>query len=975
MPGITRARVVVGICTAIAAINFSAASLISQTPAAKGQAILQSEATPVLLDLGVRDRHRKPVLDLRPEEVSVADNGAPAKLTSLRLVNGDKQHVPLVTLLFDRPGIEGSGRILEDSQFGISASTARETGKRLSLSASNFLKSFPAGNFQFAVVDVWGRLQIQQEFSANRKATEESVVTAVEPGAYGAAVEANPVERYLMQVAKTGRDSSGFPARMQDSTLAVYAAMQTSSRIGKEQHLSPSQACLLALVEMQQSLPGRKAIVYFTSLERGRGDPYYRLDSSNDANDGFKSIVGAANRAGVSIFIVLTDALQNTRDFMANMRSADQVGGIEQLNMTMLATQTGGDVLNGSRRINGQVKDMARSLTSYYEVYFAPPAGVEDGTFHTAAFKISREGLRMRAPAGYLATPTSARIVDPLQPFEVPLMALVNRQQRPDEVGYRARVLQMEHGDEGNVDLLALEVPVSGLEVRTDTSTHLSSAHVSVLAIIIDSAGTQIERFGEDIARRWSTESNSGTAPAFIAFERSFAAPPGTYILETAILDNNSGKAAVKEQTFEVAASHLVPEMSDLMVVRGTEPAENGTTEPDLLWHSEQRVLPNLYEELPAGEHSISVFFVAHADPNSQAQATVKLEVLRDGTPLKGKPPTLTLKAGEEFSAVMTTFSISSGADGKYEVRASLTQGDKSAEKTTEFKLIGQERHIVLSSTAPVPDPVVADDLPLLGAAEQKADRPTQEELDQVLADARKNALDYGDELPNLICHILTQRYDARGKSDWRLKDTFVEELTYINQKETRTLIGRQTVSGEVSYNRVSSTGEFGSSLANIFKSESKAKFTWRETSSLRGEPTEVFDYRVNKENSLFGLIALPKESDVAYHGRIYINQATHAVKSITIITDEQPKNFLIRKVAIRVDYDYVAINDHDYLLPVSAQLVTKLRGTIGDQLRRNDLTFSNFHKFGSTARIMGPETAKGSPDEPVKPLLLDTTK
>jgi hypothetical protein len=83
---------------------------------------------------------------------------------------------------------------------------------------------------------------------------------------------------------------------------------------------------------------------------------------------------------------------------------------------------------------------------------------------------------------------------------------------------------------------------------------------------------------------------------------------------------------------------------------------------------------------------------------------------------------------------------------------------------------------------------------------------------------------------------------------------------------------------------------------------------------------------------------------------------------SLTMITDEQPKKFPIRKAAIRVDYDYVAINDHDYLLPVSAQVVTKVSG---DLLRRNDLTFSNFRRFGLSVRILGADTAADTENEP----------
>ena len=61
------------------------------------------------------------------------------------------------------------------------------------------------------------------------------------------------------------------------------------------------------------------------------------------------------------------------------------------------------------------------------------------------------------------------------------------------------------------------------------------------------------------------------------------------------------------------------------------------------------------------------------------------------------------------------------------------------------------------------------------------------------------------------------------------------------------------------------------------------------------------------------------------------------------------------------MDYDYVAINDHDYLLPVTAQVITRLRGNSlsGDMLKRNDIAFGNFRRFGSNAQIVAAETEK----------------
>ena len=990
----------------IAAILYCTASvapMVAETAGAASGATAPSAAEPVSLDLSVRDRHNEPVLDLKQGDIAVTDNGKPAKLTDLKLVDGKGQEEPLITLFFDRPGMEDSAKRTEDSLFATSVSAAKESSKRLRQQANNLLKAFPASGFRFAVVDVWGRLQIQQAESENRKATAEAVLTAVDPQVYGVKMEANPLEQRLVRVAKTGEDSEGKVADAWERTLArsMYTAMQTSGRVSKDQHLSQPQACLLALVEAQESLPGRKAIVYFMSTEGGIGDPTLRSGKDSRAKEALNSIIGAANRAHVSIYVVLSDKLENPGDLITNswgngsletrvssMTSAagtgmsggqasamnnDAVsyssGGVTgpsasvvaaNEDMDRLSTQTGGAVLYASGHMTKPVKTLEENLTTYYEASFKPTAGVKDGSFHTTVFRAARRGLRMQGRRAYLDMPPSAGLGDPLQPFELPLMALLKQQDLPHDIDYRAAVLNMEHGSNGNVALVALETPVSGLEKRTDASTSLSSAHISVLATIKDSEGAVMERFSEDIARRWSGAGSAGTAPAFISFERSFVAPPGKYVLETAVIDGLGGKASAKRQTFEIRGSNSVPDLSDLIVVRGMEPLDNEGGDPDLLWRADKRVEPNLYGPLPAGAHSVSVFFLAHTDPKSQAAAKVKLEILRDGRPLGGKPLSSTLATGQEFSAVVQGFQINSATNGEYELKETLTQGGKSTTETGKFVLTGEPDWKAGEVAGAANDAPITVDPPAMTASESTASRPTQAELDRILGDARRNGLEFADTLPDLICEQTTHRlFDTNGNGDWTLKDTIVEQLTYVNHEENRTVLGESTA-GDKSTVRMSSTGEFGASMISIFEPDAKANFTWAETVTLHGEAAEVFDYRVEQANSNFMLNNPPfPAAKVGYRGRIYIDRATHGVMSLSIITDDAPKHFPIRKAAVRVDYDYVAINDHDYLLPVSAQVITKLpeESINGKLVKRNDISFSNFRKFGSTARIVGAVT------------------
>ena len=863
-------------------------------------------------------------------------------------------------------------------------------------------------------MDVWGRLQLQQTFTEDRKAVDDAISSAVKPEVYGKGIEANAAEQHLAQVAATGLDSSGSVASVRERTMArlLYTALSTSSQIVRDQHLSLSQACLLALVEAQQSLPGRKAIVYFASNELESGSPDGRSGKNSHAKDALRSIIGVANQGGVKIYFVSAGEPDRNQwmDFSGSPSQLTATGehgntvstqlgdynrsanyntisttGFDEWSVTLpssagntlgdptgsedvalLAQQTGGGVLDTSRDLKGPVNRLIQSLTTYYKASFVLPNSAEDGTFHTTVFKTSRKGLRARARIGYLALPPGTRTDAPLQPFEVPLVALLKRQELPGYVDYRAKVLNMERVDEGNIELVALEAPVSELQIQADSSTQLNSVHISVLATITDSAGTQIQRFSEDIVRHWSPQNRSDAAPEYITFERSFAAPAGKYVLETAILDNNSGKAAANRQTFEISATQSSPDLSDLMVVRGIEPADDESSEPDILWGDGQIVRPNLYGTLPAEKPVVSVFFFAHLNPKSGEQGVVKLDVLRDGVPLKGEPQPSTLKGGEEFSRVVTGFSLRSAMDGRYAVLVTLSQGGKSTERTVEFVLTGGEPQAARGSEAEAGE-IAGADPPALEAAGPIADRPPDEELDGILADARKNALAYADSLPNLICQQTTARlHAAAGREDWTLKDTILERLTYVDHKESRTEIDGKSLRNNSADISVFSEGEFGPVVANILKPEAKAKITWKGTVSLRGEPAEDFEYRVAKENSTLTMIALDSITTVGYHGEIYVDRATHNVMRLTEIVDDTPEKFFIRKAVVRLDYDYVAINDHDYLLPVRAQLITALGAnmTRKDVLWRNDIAFSNFRRFGSTARIADTETAEAPRQE-----------
>src|SRR5271169_7037023 len=78
-------------------------SAAQTTPAQKSESpTIVTNADEVTLDLVVRDKQNKPVLDLKPEDIAVTDSKSSVKLSDLRLVTGTSGRAPLITLVFDR---------------------------------------------------------------------------------------------------------------------------------------------------------------------------------------------------------------------------------------------------------------------------------------------------------------------------------------------------------------------------------------------------------------------------------------------------------------------------------------------------------------------------------------------------------------------------------------------------------------------------------------------------------------------------------------------------------------------------------------------------------------------------------------------------------------------------------------------------------------------------------------------------------
>jgi VWFA-related protein len=969
-------------------ISVFAASQDSSPKATPGQTTAVVNVNEVSLNMVVRDRKGKLVSDLKPEDIAVTDGNSPVKISTLRLVTGDRgEH--LLTMVFDRM----------DSSAG---HNARDI-------AGKILKMMPPDGFSFCVVKAESRLMLYQNFTEDRSQLAEAIHQATDEELARAGRPWEGAEKRASMIAQTGSDESGtrLTATERVRDQAVFASLQESQRILLELHTQPGLAGLLALSRNEQRLPGRKTVLYFTQ----------GLQSDAASEDRLHEIVGAANRSEVSMYVIDTNpstaqADQNMVAMMAagNVRSAmaqagpaatvgagasgpqslpQQVPGLapmvnDQLNryenndqdsnkspLSRVAANTGGSYVASGEDFKKSIHRMIEDMTMYYEASYASPIENYDGQFRAIAVKPVRPGLRISSRAGYFALPPGAG--QAARPFETALLKTLEQPGLSTDISFQTKVLRLGTLPGEDEEALVVEIPVSALETKNDPNTNLYSLHVSLAARIKNKAGAIVEQFGEDIPRHGSL-SEKDAQTGTVTMQRHFTAEPGDYVLEAVVQDQNSGKMGAQRTEFTIPSEPGGASLSDLTMVQRIDsvPADADPLEP--LRYGKGKVIPSVSETVSPGTKELSFFFVVHSVGSSTDPARLEMEVLKSGESIASVPLPLRRSTGPSAIPYVASIQTAKLSSGEYRIVERLTDGGKTVERELAFRIAGngQEtedaRAAATTSAKDENEDVTASGLQLPETAGPSGHGvvitslpagtvppPSSDDVQKMIEEARKRALDYSKTLPNFLCIEVTNRsVDPAGKGSWKHRDSLAELLSYHDNSETRTTLevnGRRSSLKRADLNSSwpLSVGEFGAMLNLVFQPGSKTTFEWKEAASLGSGTVQVLSYRVDRDNATIVLSEGSDEAAVGFHGLLYLDPSTGGVRRVTLQADGIPRSFAVRAAAMTVDYDYVAISGRDYLLPVRSSVSLEKAHR---KIELNEITFRNYRRFASRTKI-----------------------
>jgi hypothetical protein len=241
---------------------------------------------------------------------------------------------------------------------------------------------------------------------------------------------------------------------------------------------------------------------------------------------------------------------------------------------------------------------------------------------------------------------------------------------------------------------------------------------------------------------------------------------------------------------------------------------------------------------------------------------------------------------------------------------------------------------------------------------------PSSEEQAAILDEVREYALNYSRNLPDFICTQVTTRFGAplpgtryggaSGDSPrWQTLDRLTIRLSYFQQKEDYKLILQNNTPTQVDYKKLggaTSYGDFGTMMRQIFERHTETRFEWDHWGTLRGKRVMAFAYKVALSNSEYHIGVKEDNLDitVGYHGLVEVDKETHKIVRVTTVADTIPPDFPIRHVESMLDYDYVELSGHPFLLPLRGNVIA----TGADFLEKNENEFRIYRKYEAESTI-----------------------
>jgi VWFA-related protein len=505
-----------------------------------------------------------------------------------------------------------------------------------------------------------------------------------------------------------GQGGASFGASMVEAKMAEMQlnALQMAESLERDYFMRSTLNSLLALVRSQASLPGRKMMVYFTE-QFAVPDHLVEL---------FRTLMSESNRANVSIYTVDAKGLSTwnqsrvgqdlvtsaagssesvqTADSGAPVRR-DQVmvfdTAIEglrsnvQSQLSELAANTGGFMIANTNDLKAPLRKTLEELRTYYEAVYVPQIGVYDGKFRKLTVRVTRPEMTVQTRNGYYALPRLGG-GQQLYAYEMPLLNALSASPLPKDLEFLASAGRFDPRGEAVQLSLMIEIPMKGLEFKTDPVKKTAFTRTSLMALFKDEHGEVVQKFSRDFPVQVPIDKVEGYRAGNLTQMYPLRLPPGRYTLETAVVDRNTDKLAAQRAVVVVPAPGKALSISDITMVRRVEPMKEEPDPANPFQSAGGRVTPTLNNTAASAPGAqLSFYFVVYPEEGNSTLPDLTMAFFSGGQPLgEGKPE---LPKPDKHGRICYIASVPAEQfpAGEYQMKAIVKQGASTAEEDISF--------------------------------------------------------------------------------------------------------------------------------------------------------------------------------------------------------------------------------------------------------------------------------------------------
>jgi len=455
-------------------------------------------------------------------------------------------------------------------------------------------------------------------------------------------------------------------------------------------------------------LPGRKSVILLSTGLATTGDP-----------DLFQKLLDEANQTQTTIYAVDVNGLTQNSNVQAGNNTVGYAAGLSrnqglrnqtaaasmeaarqgdyvnmatrtsdtQASLRGIAEGTGGFLIGSTNDLRKPFQRVMEDIDTHYEATYQPANPKLDGRLRKIEVKLARADWNVESRAGYYALPSAPGGGD-LTLAEAVGLAALNAPQQPHVFDFRTAVYQFRPEKTGVEQGLAFEIPAGSFTAVPVAGQNRHRLHVSLLALVKDSTGQVVDEFTHDAPIEIPDGSLERLRTSTIPITHPVQLPPGRYTLETAVVDGEVNRASVNRLEFESPAAAGLS-VSSLVLAQQVETVNGPLDAADPFEFASRsqvtRVTPELETSLSAKAQPLA-YFVVYPDNANPDKPKIEVESLAAGKVIAVR--TIDLPPASGSSGAIPLVLRAAAHPGNCELKITAVQGTaRSATETLAYSI------------------------------------------------------------------------------------------------------------------------------------------------------------------------------------------------------------------------------------------------------------------------------------------------